>query len=408
MSSGKNYDLLLFGATGFTGTLAAKYVTKQYGSDIHWALAGRSKSKLEQLKQECQGIPDVVIADSGDQASIEAMVAKTRVVVTFAGPFARYGKGLVAACAKAGVDYCDITGESDFVREMIAKHDETAQASGARIVSFCGHDCVPWDLSVLMLAKKMKEKNPSAELAKVHFWDKIKSIPSGGTLETAMDIKYGPKKEKAPELRALGYDPLLKPSGGETGPSEFKLNAKNVSSLQTSNPKLGHAGHRTFFFMAGVNANAVKRSNALNKYGKKVMYCEGQAFSTLYKAVLYLSKLAMLGLGLAIPPIRALLRKYVLPKPGEGPSEEFMNSGFLDVTGVATGTDGSTVKSTMRFPVDPGYKDTARMAVEAGLSLSLDSAKLANPKGGVFTPACCQGEVLLDRLIKTGSAFEYH
>merc|ERR1711904_574189 len=115
-----------------------------------------------------------------------------------------------------------------------------------------------------------------------------------------------------------------------------KVTAKNVSYFQKSNPKLGNAGHRTFFFMAGVNANAVKRSNALNNYGKKVVYCEGQAFSGLCKAFSYLGGMAMFGLGLAIPPIRALLRKYVLPKPGEGPSEEFMDSGFLAVTGVAT------------------------------------------------------------------------
>eukprot|EP00746_Dinoflagellata_sp_MGD_P082818 gnl/MRDRNA2_/MRDRNA2_32906_c0_seq1.p1 gnl/MRDRNA2_/MRDRNA2_32906_c0~~gnl/MRDRNA2_/MRDRNA2_32906_c0_seq1.p1 ORF type:complete len:408 (-),score=67.75 gnl/MRDRNA2_/MRDRNA2_32906_c0_seq1:13-1236(-) len=406
MSSGKKYDLLLFGATGFTGTLAAKYVTKQYGSSIHWAIAGRSQSKLDQLKQECQGLPDIVIADSSNQASIEAMVVKTKVVVTFAGPFARYGKGLVEACVKAGVDYCDITGESDFVREMIAKHDEAAQSSGARIVSFCGHDCIPWDLSVLMLAKKLKEKNPDNQLVKVQFWDKIKSQASGGTLETAFDIMFGPKKPKAPEVKALGYDPLLK-QREETGPSEYKVSAQNVSMLQMANPKLGHSGIRTFFFMAGVNANAVKRSNALNKYGKKLTYCEGQAFSSLFKALKYLAGLAVFGLGLAIPPVRAALRKYVLPKPGEGPSEEFMNTGFLDVIGVATGSDGSTAKSTIRFPVDPGYKDTARMAVESGLALSLDGAKLADPRGGVLTPGCCQGEVLLERLRKTGSAFEY-
>lgn len=408
MVSGSKYDLLLYGATGFTGALAAKYVTKQYGSGIRWAVAGRSKAKLEALKQECQGFPDVVIADSADQAALDAMVVQTKVVVTFAGPFARYGTGLVAACAKAGVDYCDITGETDFVREMIAKHDEAAKASGARIVSLCGHDSLPWDISVLMLTKKLKEKNPDNELARIEFWDKIKSRASGGTLETAFGIMFGKKKPKPAEVKALGYDPLLKPHAGESGPSEYKLSAKNVWPLQTSNPKLGNSGHRTYFFMAGVNANAVKRSNALNKYGKKVVYCEGQAFSGLCKAVMYLAGLALFGLGLAIPPIRALLRKYVLPKPGEGPSEEFMNSGFLAITGVATGTDGAIAKSTIRFPVDPGYKDTARMAVEAGLALSLDGAKLTNQSGGVYTPGCCQGEVVLDRLLKTGTAFEYH
>jgi len=401
------FEIVIFGATGFTGRLASLYVAKQYGSTFKWAIAGRSKQKLDVIKSECQGIPEVVIADSADVDGINSMVKRTKVVVTFAGPFSRYGTKLVASCVKNGVDYCDITGESDWVREMIAKYDDDARASGARIVHLCGHDSLPWDIMTLMLSKKLKEGKADSELARVEFWDDIKSQPSGGTLETAFGLFFGKDgKVKAPEVKALGYDPLLKTA--EKAASSYKLSAKNVRLLEMADPKKLHAVTRTFFFMAGVNANAVKRSNAINKYGSKLVYCEGQAWKTLSAAVRYVLGMMVFGLLLAVPPTRWLMRKFVLPKPGEGASEAFMESGYLNLTGVGTSTDGRTAKATIRFPVDPGYKDTARMAIESGLALALDTAKLPNPEGGVRTPGCVQGEVVLERLVKTGSAFEYH
>jgi short subunit dehydrogenase-like uncharacterized protein len=405
------YDVIIYGATGFTGRLASLYVAKQYGSSIRWAIAGRSKQKLEVIKAECQAIDgkcDIIIADSDDDAALAAMAAQTKVVCTFAGPFSRYGSKLVAACVAAGVGYCDITGEIDWVREMVAKHDDAAKASGARIVHLTGHDSLPWDIMTFMLAKKLKEGNVSAELKRVEFWDSIKSKPSGGTLETAVGIMFGNDgKKKASEVKALGYDPLLKRHDA-SGASEFKVSAKNVGFFEGSNPKKGHSSVRTLFFMAGVNANAVKRSNALNGYGKNVTYSEGQAFKSNVSAFKYLAGLVLFGICFYIPPLRFLLRKFVLPKPGEGPSEEFMKSGYLNITGVATSTDDRMAKATIRFPVDPGYLDTARMCIESGLALSFDEAHLHSKTGGVMTPGACQGEAVLNRLLKTGSAFEYH
>lgn len=155
--------------------------------------------------------------------------------------------------------------------------------------------------------------------------------------------------------------------------------------------------------MAGVNANAVKRSNALNGYGPKVTYCEGQCFASVFGALGAIFSMLWMGICMVVPPLKATF----LPKPGEGPSEEFMAKGYLVVTGVATAMDGkTTATSVMKFPVDPGYKDTARMVVESALTLALDSKKLADPKGGVFTPGCCQGAALLDRLCATGTSFE--
>jgi short subunit dehydrogenase-like uncharacterized protein len=274
----KQYDIVLYGATGFTGRLAAKYLNKTYGKSISWAIAGRSEAKLRALAAEigcdCCGI---LVADSGDVASLKALCSAAACIVTCAGPFARYGTSLVEQCVDAGVDYCDITGETAWVRDMIADYDDRARKSGARIVHLCGHDSVPWDLTTLMLSKKLAELNKGEQLASVDFYDHIRSSPSGGTLETAMGIMFGKEKgrPKSAAQKSLGYDPLLKtPSGGA---SASQAVARNVALLQL--PKKGAAAApasaaarpvRTMFFMAGVNACSVKRSNALNQYGPKV------------------------------------------------------------------------------------------------------------------------------------------
>jgi short subunit dehydrogenase-like uncharacterized protein len=408
------YDLVLYGATGFTGTLAVEYVVRQYGraSGFTWAIAGRSAAKLEALAAGAgAGLPDVIVADSGDKASLLAMVALAKVVATTAGPFARYGSSLVEACVETGTDYCDITGEVTWVREMVAAHDDAARRSGARIVSLCGHDSIPWDLSAYMLARRLRSEHGTA-LASVDFFDDINSAPSGGTLETAFGIMFGAEsgkqQKKGTAAKALGYDPMLKTADGTA--SGFGLKVRNVGSYAAPDASLGAGAgsklHRALFFMAGVNAYAVKRSNALNGYGASVSYREGASFRSFFAAAWYLLGLLAFGVGIYVPPLRWLLRRFVLPKPGEGPSRTAMEKGYLHVLGVAKGEDGSVARSTMSFNVDPGYKDTARMLVESALSFSLGEGCPSG--GGVFTPAACQKEVLLERLLKTGTEFKFH
>ena len=445
-SADKKYDLVLYGATGFTGTLAVEYVVRQYGraSGFTWAIAGRSAAKLEALAAGAgAGLPDVIVADSGDKASLLAMVALAKVVATTAGPFARYGTSLVEACVETGTDYCDITGELTWVREMVAAHDDAARRSGARIVSLCGHDSIPWDLSAYMLARQLRSEHGTA-LASVDFFDDINSAPSGGTLETAFDIMSG-KQRKGAATKALGYgpttlllvlfrlvlfnspltpyslplhsstrcpstryDPMLKTADGTA--SGFGLKARNVGSYAAPDASLGAGAgsklHRALFFMAGVNAYAVKRSNALNGYGASVSYREGASFTSFFAAAWYLLGLLAFGVSIYVPPLRWLMRRFVLPKPGQGPSRAAMEKGYLHVLGVAKGEDGSVARSTMSFNVDPGYKDTARMLVESALSFSLGAGCPSG--GGVFTPAACQKEVLLERLLKTGTEFKFH
>ncbi|KAL1525381.1 hypothetical protein AB1Y20_020241 [Prymnesium parvum] len=386
--------LVLYGATGFTGRQAVGYMANRYGTSgaVRWAIAGRSASKLKALA-EGFGSPPVIVADSADSDALQAMVAQTMCVVSFAGPFARYGSNLVAVCARSGVDYCDITGEIGWVREMIEAHDDTARSSGARIVPCCGHDSIPWDLTTMVLSRELKKLDASEQVAKVDFWDKIRSKPSGGTLETAMDIMNGPPAKKS----ALGYDPVLKTADGTE--SQYKLKANNVNRV-TADPG---GGARGFFVMAGVNANVVKRSNALLHYGTDMEYREGQAFSSTVQAYKFQITLICAFLMIKIPFLRWLARRIgLLPLPGDGPTEAEMAKGFLTVIGMAVGVNGGAAKATLTFPTDPGYKDTARMAVESGLALALEGNRITSG-GGVLTPAACQGEVLLQRLLATGS-----
>jgi hypothetical protein len=216
--SAREFDIIIFGATGFTGKMAAVYMARTYGSSVKWAIAGRSQKKLEDIKKEVAANSSdeavstcsIVVADSMDQKSLDAMTQNSRVILSTAGPFGKYGHGLVEACALNGTHYCDITGESDWVREMIDKYDDVAKVSGARIVHFCGHDCVPWDLLVLELSKKIKQKQDS--IAEVHFYDEIRSAPSGGTMDTVFHALGNRTKYKA----ECGFDPLLKTLLGES------------------------------------------------------------------------------------------------------------------------------------------------------------------------------------------------
>jgi len=385
-----------FSCAGFTGQIAAKYVSHNY-KDLRWAIAGRSASKLSDVQKRLDFSVPIVVADSSDVAAIDALVGRTKVVVTFAGPFARYGSTIVKACSEAGTDYCDITGEIDWVRQMIEKHDDTARRTGARIVHLCGHDSMPWDLMTMMLAKKLKERGDC--ITRVDMFDDIKSAPSGGTLETAFGILFG--SERKQPKSSLSYDPLYKSVDME---SDCKTVSKNVTVPELS---ADNKPHRGLFVMADVNAKTVRRSNALNKYSKTLTYCEGQSFASFPKLILTNLALACFGGLITIGPVRKLLLKLgMIPSPGEGPSEKQMLDGHLTVTGMARGEKGEQATAELTFPVDPGYMDTARMAIEAGLTLALEGDRVPR-QGGVLTPASCQGEVLLERLIKTGSSFSY-
>jgi len=392
--SERKFDIVVLGCTGFCGKLGALYLADKYAnSGLKWALCGRSQAKLEKVKEECKGIPEIIIADTSDEASIRAAVAQTRVMITTAGPYSRYGSPVGKACAELGTDYCDITGEYPWVRDMISLYDDQAKATGARIVHFTGHDCVPWDMMTLMLAKKLKEQGE--DLKRIDFYDSLSGGVAGGTIETA----FGGGPATKP-VSTLSYDPLMK-DGAAASASKTKI--ENVSTVAK-----GEDGRpwRAVFFMASINAQCIKRSNALNKYGDEITYCEGMETGGCCGAYTVLIGLGAFGCALSCPLTRGCVRKCCLPAPGEGPSKEKLTAGYLHVTGVAVGTKGTKVDATMQFNnEDPGTQATMRMCVESALTLVLE--KEFESPGGVFTPAACLGETLMKRLIATGTIFEY-
>ena len=252
----REHDLVLFGATGFTGQLAAHYLAKNYGqvktAGFKWALAGRRREALEALRRELVEVNPrsaselaklpIIIADSGDFASLCRLASSTKVVITTAGPFDKYGSDLVLCCAEFGTGYCDITGETDWVRKMVDMYDDKARSTGARIVNQCGHDCVPWDLLVMECSKLLKAKGDS--ITEIRCYDEINGHVSGGTLDTILHSLSNRIKYKS----ASGFDPLLKTADGTKSDTVFR--SKNASFLGYSHENSSWTGP---FVMAAVS-----------------------------------------------------------------------------------------------------------------------------------------------------------
>lgn len=408
----RQFDVILFGATGFTGGLAAKYMARMYGSQkVKWALAGRSLSSLETVRQELLAIDGslrnlpLLIADSSKPDTLRPLVSCTRVILSTVGPFVRYGTPLVELCALYGTDYCDITGETDWVRSTIDRFDDIAHSTGSRIVHFTGHDCVPWDLATYKVAKSLKAKGES--LVEIKAWDEIKGSASGGTLETVFESVNNRQKLNT----SLKFDPLMKFRAGDGSAavaSDSKTVSNNQSFLGYRKDALQGKGRWTgWFVMSMVMANCIKRSNALNKYSGSgtLKYYEALVHANFMAGFNDLISMLFLGISFVFPPLQWALRTCVLPKPGQGPSIQEMDAGFLRVTVEGKGDRGSQVTAVIYFPTDPGYIDTARMMCESGLCLALESDKCTKA-GGIYTPASGIGEVLLDRLVATGSSFQ--
>ena len=390
----REFDLVMYGATGFTGGLACKYLAKQYGKSIKWAIAGRRKDALEKVKQECIKInPDlkdleIIQVDSSSDEQLQAMCVRSRVVITTVGPFVNYGTPLIRASIATKSNLCDITGEADWVAGLIDNYDDEARKAGSKLVSFCGHDSIPWDLSTYILAKKLKEKGE--DLVEIEFIDATVSAPSGGTLESIMEYPIGGYKPKHSK-----FNPLRRADDGTESP--FRLvNKSHLLPVYTSTKEW--AGP---FVMSMVNGKVVERSNALNGYGQKVVFKEHRAAESYSSVIGRYLELAAAGPILLLPP--SLKHKF-LPQSGEGPTEEAMENGFLQVTGMATGEKGSKIASRLYFRYDAGYRETARMLVETGLTVALTPEK-CHRQSGILTPGSCCAEALFQRLLNTGTEF---
>lgn len=400
----KIYDVVLYGATGFTGKQTAHYFAEHAGKDVKWAIAGRNKDKLEKVKKELgPGFSElpVIVADISDQESIDNMVAPTRVLLTTVGPYNLYGEPVVAACVKFQTDYVDITGETNFVKKIIEKYHEEARSKSIKIIPFCGFDSVPSDLGTLFAVDALKNQaGQDAKEVKAFF--QAYGGFNGGTLATIFNLA------ESGALSELEDPELLNPP--EFKHPEQKFPDDNRAQYYDHDLKAWTAP----FFMAPTNTRVVRRSNALfaeegEPYGKDFQYIERMYFDELLPV-----KSSLLSLGTKVASqadkFPALLKtaKNYLPKPGEGPSEKTMNSGYFKTWMVATGEKGAKIKVFIYSKGDPGNRVTVKILCEAALSLCQQRGELpgGNEKGGILTPATGLGFVLLERLKKQGMRFD--
>jgi short subunit dehydrogenase-like uncharacterized protein len=399
----REFDIVLWGATGFTGRLVADYLVRNYlGGDtgLRLALAGRNKEKLERVANEVRApqLP-ILIGDSFNADALNAIAAKTEVLITTVGPYAKYGAALVAACARSGTDYCDLTGEMHFIREMIDAHEEEAKSTGARIVHCCGYDSIPSDLGTLMVQEAFKQRHggyaSEVKLAAGEMSGGLSGGSFAGMFNVVDEFKENPK------LRKVFGDPYALNPKGVRGPD--KRDQSGVRFDEDFDMWTGP------FVMASINTRVVRRSHALMglPWGEGFRYSEvmttGKGAAGLSRAVSIAAGIVAFMTGLAFPITRRLLEKR-LPSPGEGPSKEVRDTGFFKTRLIALG-DGQVVRGLVADQRDPGYGSTAVMLSEAALCLVFDAAELPSD-GGVLTPATAMGMRLVERLRAAGMTFE--
>ena len=414
----RKYDVVIYGTTGYTGFLAARHLASKYGDQksVKWAIGGRSKERLEKKKAELAKMyPEtftdcgVVVADSKNWNQLVGMCNNTKVICSTVGPFTKYGSELVNACCVMGTDYCDITGELSWNRDCHDSYSKMALKSGARIVSFCGNDCVPWDLVAYKLNQKF-QKDHNEKMVKVSCYTDIVSHASGGTIETMFIINeerfFGAKGKKEIKKQQKKDTEYFMAPGSDSG-NGFEVKDKTVPIFKIIWDKEAKVWKQNFI-MAEMNRAVIDRSNCLLGYSDKLEYHEGQIIGSWMSGKAYNSFMLWLVSGFMNNFVRRIYYAFgVLPKPGEGQTEEQLWKGYLNVLAEGTGEKGTKANCVLTFPVDPGYMDTARMLIECGICFVLNNDQ-CQKNGGFWTPASCFGDACLDRLVKTGSTFKFY
>jgi len=383
MASSK-FDIVVYGATGFTGRLVAEYLASRYKGDgnLKWAMAGRSKDKLASVRDAIGAAADtpLIVADASDPASVKAMVEQTKSVITTVGPYQLYGSELIAACVAGGVDYFDLCGEPVWMRQMIDKHEAAAKASGARIVFSCGFDSIPFELGVFCAqehAKKVFGTPVSRIKGRIRA---MKGTFSGGTAASARASFAAAAKDLS--LVAMFQDPFVLTPGFE-GPKQPKGNKPLLDEDMGS--------WTAPFIMATINTRNVHRSNMLMNfpYGKDFVYDEmiltgpGEQGEANAKRVVAAVNAERMGATDG-------------PKPGEGPSKEERENGMYDLLFVAIGPDGKQARAAVKGDRDPGYGSTSKMISECAICLLRDTPDVA---AGIWTPGAAMGHKLIRRLV---------
>ena len=389
----KDIDIIIYGATGFTGKLCVKYF-QSLDTTVTWAMAGRNLIKLEKVAKENQTNVEILIADSDDEKALDNLTSRARVILSTTGPFHRYGSKLVASCIKNHTHYVDITGENFWVKGLIEKHHKEASAKGIRIIPSCGFDSIPSDLGTFFAAKAL-----SQPIKRIESFHSYQGGASGGTLETMFSMG---------ELD-LGDD-LTDP---------FLLNPEDSYSnkqKQLSSDRVGIAKKPEInawsgpFIMATANTRVVRRTEALlalrqESYGADFTYQEYAFHKSWFSAA---KSLVLTGLSVLVllSPLKRLVKPF-LPKPGEGPSESVQENGWFDCKYIVETEEGTKKVFNMSGKGDPGYKVTSKLVSECALCLIEDLERLpGGPEyGGVLTSAAGLGSPLITRLKKAGISF---
>ncbi|MGI8332900.1 saccharopine dehydrogenase family protein [Actinomadura scrupuli] len=386
MTADRTYDLVLFGATGFTGGLTAEYLAEHAPEGTRWALAGRNQAKLAALRERltafdpaCKDLP-LLHADVADSGSIRAVAESTRVVVTTVGPYITYGEPLVAACAAAGTDYLDLTGEPEFVDLMYVRHHEQARATGARIVHACGFDSIPHDLGAYFTVLQLPEDVP----IRVEGFVRANGAASGGTAHSAITAMSRARQTARAALARRRVEPI--PAGRRV---------RVVKGLSRFAPPSG----AWTLPMPTIDPMVVTRSaRALDRYGPDFSYGHYLAVRHLVGAAGAVAGVAGVFALAQLPPTRDLLLR--IKSPGEGPTPEKRAKSWFNVRFVGEGGGRRVVTEVAGG--DPGYDETAKMLAEAALCLVHDDLPETS---GQVTTAAAMGDRLIDRLQKAGITF---
>lgn len=393
------FDIVVFGASSFVGQILTRYLWETCRSDdVSWAIAARSPDKLSDLKaslgEDAKDLP-VLIADAKDEHSLKALCEKTRLVISTVGPYALYGEGLVKTCAETGTDYCDLAGEVQWMKRMIDRYQQRAKSSGARIVHACGFDSIPSDLGVYFCQERAKETlGEYCQHIKMRV-RKMRGGLSGGTI--ASMINAAKEAMADPELRRLLKDPY------SLCPPDHGYWARQHSPQVEYDEDL-HSWAAPFV-MSSINTRVVFRSNALSgdKYGKDFRYDEatltGDGGTGRLRAHSLQGGMGAFGVGIVLPPTRWVLEKFVLPKPGQGPSPKAQAKGYYELDFIGRTAGGSRIHTLVSGDRDPGYGSTAKMLGQAALCLAFDIDKEA-VAGGFWTPATAMNGKLIPRLEK--------
>jgi short subunit dehydrogenase-like uncharacterized protein len=383
----RDFDIVLFGATGFTGGLTAEYLARNAPAHLRWAIAGRSESKLQAVRDGLAAIDprlesiDLLVADVNDSAALTGVVGRTRLVITTVGPYLEHGAPLVAACAAAGTDYVDLTGEPEFVDRMYVEHHAAAEASGARIVHACGFDSIPHDLGVLFTTKLLDTSGP----VKIRGVVRSNATFSGGTFHSFLGAAH-----RAREMRA---------AHAERKAAEKRPAGRSSKAVIGKPHRDGLLGY-WLLPLPTIDPTIVARSGAaLASYGPSFRYSHYAGTRTLRYAAGGALGVTALATAAQVKPLREMLGRKV--PQGEGPSESRRRKSWFTVDFVGEAA-GETVHTRVSGG-DPGYSETSKMLAEAAMCLVLDTNP---PTAGMVTPAQAMGDNLITRLQKAGIKFQ--